>query len=333
LIYAEPQSTEAAFHFSVEEYLMDTIESDEPVLMIWQTEKTVMIGSNQVVKAEIDETAVIDNGVRVVRRRSGGGTIYTDPGTLLYTVILPYRGAETDTSGIIRDHVGGPIVDALSGMGIPATLEGRNDILVDGRKVAGLAQFIKGGRICSHGSLLYDANLELLTDVLNVDADKIQSKAIRSVRSRVTNLKSYMETPLSTDAFWGELKKRLFAANEISEYALTEADERAVLAIKAERYDNPAWTYGRAPLYSFRNSRRYAGGKIEVFLSIKRGIIEHCAIRGDFLGLSPIEELERALEGATYAPDSISDALRGKEQLALCLGSVTPQDLIDCMFN
>jgi lipoate-protein ligase A len=333
LIYIEPQSREAAFHFSVEEYLMDTLKGDEPVLMIWQTEKTVMIGSNQVVKAEIDEGTVMDNGVKVVRRRSGGGTIYTDPGTLLYTVILPYCGAATDTSGIIRDHVGGPIAGALSDMGIPATLEGRNDILVDGRKVAGLAQFIKGGRICSHGSLLYDADLELLTEVLNVDAEKIQSKAIRSVRSRVTNLKSYMAKPLSTEAFWGELKKRLFAANEISEYVLTEADERAVLAIKAERYDNPEWTYGRAPLYSFRNSRRYAGGKIEVFLSIKKGVIEHCGIRGDFLGLSPIEDLERALEGVAYAPDSASDALRGKAHLTLCLGSVTSQDLIDCMFN
>jgi lipoate-protein ligase A len=332
LIYIEPQSKDAAFHFSVEEYLMDSLQTDEPVLMIWQTEKTVMVGSNQVAQAEVNERVVKDNDVQIVRRRSGGGTIFTDLGTLLYTVILPFDHS-TDTNAIIKQDVGGPIVDALIDMGIPAALEGRNDILVDGRKVSGLAQFIKGNRICSHASLLYDADLTLLAEVLNVDEDKIQSKAIRSVRSRVTNLKEYMSEPVTVNVFWDELKRRLFAANEVREYALTETEEQAVRAIRSERYDTHGWTYGRAPAYSLKNSRRYAGGKAEVYLSVKQGVIEHCNIRGDFLGLSPIRNLESMIEGTDYEAAAVEKTLRAVgDDLPLYLGSVTGGELLDCMF-
>ena len=240
MIYIEPQSMDAAFHFSVEEYLMGRAESDEAILMLWQTDKTVMLGSNQVAEAEIDEAVVRENDIRVVRRRSGGGTIFTDPGTLLYTVILPWNDA-FDTREILRRRVGGPIVSALADMGVPAALEGRNDILVNGGKVSGLAQYIKGGRICSHGSLLYDADLDLLAKVLRVDSEKIRSKAIRSVRSRVANLKEFMPEALCFADFKAALKERLFAANEIRVCALTRRDTEAVCAIRERVYGAREW--------------------------------------------------------------------------------------------
>jgi lipoate-protein ligase A len=330
--YIEPESKEASYHFAVEEYLTETRMSGGPVLMLWQTDKTVMIGSNQVVKAEIDEKICAANDVKVVRRRSGGGTIFTDPGTLLYTIILPFSD-EDDAGVIIREQVAAPIVAALASMGVPASLEGRNDILVDGRKVSGLAQFVNNGMICSHGSLLYDADLDLLAQVLDVDPEKIRSKALRSVRSRVTNLKEYMTEPLSTQGFFQTLKKHLFEANSLTEYRLSEEEQPIVLAIKQSRFDSPGWTYGRTPRYTLKNVRRYPGGKFEVCAEVKQGIVVSCNLCGDFLGLSPIRELEQIIEGERYDSAAISAAVdRSGKDISRYLGSLTKADLMDCLF-
>jgi lipoate-protein ligase A len=218
-------------------------------------------------------------------------------------------------------------------MGVPAALEGRNDILVNGGKVSGLAQYIKGGRICSHGSLLYDADLDLLAKVLRVDPEKIRSKAIRSVRSRVANLKEFMPKALCFEGFKAALKERLFAANEIRTYALTRRDTEAVHAIREKIYAAREWTFDKAPPYSFKNSRRYPGGKLEVSFAVKRGRIHDFRIRGDFLGLLPITELEKRIEGGRPDADALSRILdRAEDELPRYLGGLTKRDLMDCIF-
>jgi lipoate-protein ligase A len=331
--YLEPDSKDASYHFAVEEYLTEAPGWDEPAVMLWQTDKTVMIGSNQVARAEISEAACALSGVKVVRRRSGGGTIFTDPGTLLYSVILPFSDKD-DAGVIIRKQVADPIVSALRAMGIPAKLEGRNDILVSGRKVSGLAQFVNNGMICSHGSLLYDADLDLLTRVLDVDPEKIRSKSLRSVRSRVTNLKEYMTNPLTTQDFFQSLKKYLFETNSLTEYRLSEDEHLSVLAIKQSRFDSIGWTYGRTPRYSFKNVGRYPGGRIEVHAEVKQGILVSCNIRGDFLGLLPIEGLERIVEGREFDRDSIRNAIgHSGQDISAYLGLLTVADLLDVLFS
>ncbi|MDR3225457.1 MAG: hypothetical protein LBT52_04060 [Clostridiales Family XIII bacterium] len=231
MIYIEPKSMDCAFHFAAEEYVMRNLRPSEPTLMLWRTGKTAMIGANQIAEIEADLPYARGHDIAVVRRSSGGGTIYTDPGTLLYTIILPYASPVTpapeagstasapkadaesafrpiaaasqavgrsaarpasDTKSVIKDYLAGPVINTLKGMGIPASLEGRNDILVDGRKISGIAQYIKYGYLCSHGSLLFDADITELVRVLTVDDEKIRSKALRSIRSRVTNIAEHL---------------------------------------------------------------------------------------------------------------------------------------------
>jgi len=249
MIYIEPKSMDCTFHFAAEEYVMRVLRPSEPALMLWRTDKTVMIGANQIAEIEADLPYAREHDIAVVRRSSGGGTIYTDPGTLLYTIILPYasvaiatsetddnsvaiateasdknalrpataasetggsnaihpataapeiadrdayRLPATDTKSVIKDYLAGPVIHTLGGMGVSASLEGRNDILVDGRKISGIAQYIKYGYLCSHGSLLFDADLAALVRVLTVDDEKIRSKALRSIRSRVTNIAEHL---------------------------------------------------------------------------------------------------------------------------------------------
>ena len=327
MLYIETTSKDAAFHFSVEEYVMGF---KQPVMMIWQADKCAMIGNYQIAEAEVDMAFAKQNNIQIVRRSSGGGTIYTDLGTILLSQIMPMQ----------EEKYVLPIVPALNKMGVPAKLEGRNDITVEGKKVSGLAQYAKYGRMCSHGSLLYDTDLDMLTRILRVDTEKITSKAIKSVRSRVTNIKEHMvmeNRPVNTSGFLAQLKLELFRlqktnSQKISEYKLSEDDLKQINQIYKKRYGSTAWTFERAPKFTFHNSKRFTGGKVEVYIDIVKGVAASCKIRGDFLGTNPITDLEGLLEGQIFKYENFKNSLSG-QILQPYLGSITADELLSCIFE
>ena len=331
MLYIETKSVDAAFHFSVEEYIVRHYPWDEPVLMIWQADKCAMIGSNQIAGLEIDLGCARREGVQIVRRSSGGGTIYTDLGTLLYTVIQP-NTKEAYPLEIARRQVSEPVVEALREIGITASVEGRNDILVEGKKVSGLAQYTRHGRICTHGSLLYDADLEMLARVLRVDDEKIRSKALRSIRSRVTNIREYMSHECSTLEFLELLKKSLFERLPVRDFSLSEHDLSQIGQIFKEKYGDPAWTFEQSPKYSFHNGKRFPGGRVDVYLDIEKGAVSSCSIRGDFLGVVPIRDLERVFENRLFKHQVFAEALEGIS-LQPHLGNITIDEFLSCMFD
>ena len=237
IIIYESDRADAAFYFAAEEYIMRELRPAGAALMLWSTDDTVMIGANQVAAAECDLAYMKGAGIELVRRPSGGGAIFTDRGTLQCTVILPFGASGSqvpnepsprhtddnapnepsplhaddnapdepsprrvdDAREAAREWLAAPAIEALAAFGIEASLEGRNDIMISGKKVSGLAQHVKDGYICSHGSLLIDTDLEKLARALTVDREKIKTKAIASVRARVANVADYIaekETPL-----------------------------------------------------------------------------------------------------------------------------------------
>ena len=331
MLYLEPESTDAAFHFSVEEYIMRDYPWDEPVMMLWQADKCAMLGSNQIAEAEIDISYAKNEDIQIIRRSSGGGTIFTDSGTFLFTVIQPYVKEQLDLE-FIRKDVALHIVKALNKMGIPAKIEGRNDILADGKKISGLAQYACNGRICTHGSLLFNTDLDMLTQVLQADDEKIHSKALRSVRSRVTNIINYFAKPITTNEFCVLLKENLFSFLDIQEYMLSERDLTQINEIFQKKYGNPSWTHELSPKFSFYNSRRFAGGKVEVFLDIVKGVVSSCSIRGDFLGVMPIHDLEEIFEGLLFQYHAFSKALEGFS-IHPYLGKITSNELLSVIFD
>ena len=241
MIFIENDSTDAAFHFSVEEFFTRYYRSDSQVFMLWQTEKTVMLGNNQVPDSEIDIDFALENGIRIVRRSSGGGAIFTDMGTLLYTVIEPLN-KETAAH---REETAAKIIESLRKMGVPAVREGRNDILIDGRKISGFAQYTSGTHVCTHGSLLFDADLESLSKVLIPDEKKLRPKGISSIRSRVTNIKPYLDQKCSVMEFISRLKKELLHGNDVITYTLSTDDLTQVDRINNEKYSNKEWNLRR----------------------------------------------------------------------------------------
>jgi len=237
LIYIETNSKEAAYHFSVEELFTRYIRKDEPVLMLWQANKTVMLGNNQVAEAEVDLEFALTSAIQIVRRSSGGGAIYTDLGTVLYTVIEPLTG---DTSKH-RERVASSVISALVQMGVAAVREGRNDILIDGRKISGFAQYTSANHVCTHGSLLYDTDLETLTDVLIANPAKLQPKGIASIRSRVTNIKPYIKEKYAVDEFIGVLKDKLLGGQSYNVHEFNSMENEIITRIYNEKYANTEW--------------------------------------------------------------------------------------------
>ncbi|MFP3153164.1 lipoate--protein ligase [Lachnospiraceae bacterium ZAX-1] len=329
--YIEPESTDASFHFSVEEYCMHHFPQNEPIWMLWQADKCAMLGRNQAAYVEIDMAKAKKNGIQIVRRSSGGGTIFTDMGTLLYTSITPFFDGD-DATKIAREIVAPPIVCALENMGVEAVLKGRNDILVDGKKISGIAQYIKNGRLCTHGSLLFDADLETLSTVLRVDEAKIKSKALRSIRSRVTNLVDYMPHPCTMSEFMNILRHSLMEHENISNYMLSAKDITDIEKIRSEKYANPNWNMGNAPFFTFNNSKRFPDGKVDVFLEVKKGTILSCKIQGDFLGLVSIHPLEEMIEGNLYDYNEILPILHAVD-LKPYLGNISLDEFLSCLFN
>jgi lipoate-protein ligase A len=332
MLCIEPRSTDAAFHFSAEEYFMTRAHADEAVFMTWRTGKCVMLGCNQVAHAEIDIRLADESGIQIVRRSRGGGTIFTDPGVLLYTVILPLPYRETsDVKRLESDYVSGPVASALRGMGIEARVEGRNDILLNEAKISGLAQYVKRNRLCTHGSLLFSANLGDLAAVLRPDDGKIRSKALRSVSARVTNISPLLPGVKDIEDFRRLLKKNIPEWRSAAGYILTAGDIARIEEIKHRKYANPDWTFGHAPKFSFHNAKRFAAGKVEIFLDIADGVVKSCVIRGDFLGVTPIRGLEERLESRPYRHDAITRALEGAD-MARYLGGVTKEQFMECIF-
>ena len=239
MIYIENDSKDAAFHFSVEEHFTRNLRIDKPVLMIWQTGKTVMIGNNQVVSAEVDLKLASKSNIPVIRRSSGGGALYTDLGTVLYTVIEPM----VNEPQVHRENLAARIINALSAMGVPAAREGRNDILAEGRKISGFAQYTSGNHICTHGSLLFDTDMDILTGILLPQPEKLLPKGIASIRSRVTNIKPYLKDDHTVNNFIDDLKHELTGGRDHSLYKLNEDDLKKISMIDLEKYSNNAWNF------------------------------------------------------------------------------------------
>jgi len=332
MVYIESKSTDAAFNIAAEEYITRcfSLKSNRPVFMFWQTDRCVIFGRNQIAAAEIDLRAANSLGIDAVRRPSGGGAVFSDLGNIMCTLVTPFNAGD-DPKQIEREQFSEPMARALRKMGVPAVVEGRNDITADGRKFSGLAQYAVKNRLCTHGTMLFSSDLSVLARVLKPDPEKINSKALKSVRSRVVNLCEYFGPGISVTEFLRRLKSCLFEGTTTENYEFSDGDAGQINIIRAEKYANPEWTLGAAPRFSMQYSRRFPAGKIEVFLDVGRGVIKSCKIFGDFLGILPVGDIEKKLENQLHDYALLSDIL-SKIDLRPYFGDISREELLDCLF-
>jgi lipoate-protein ligase A len=298
-----------AVNLALEEYVLRNAQTDEDLLLFYINAPSIIIGRHQNTLEEINRDYVEQHGIQVVRRLSGGGAVYHDLGNLNFSFITDSRPENFRNFKKFTE----PVVRALAALGVPAELSGRNDLLVDGRKISGNAQYISKGRMVSHGTLLFNSDLSHVSEALNVQAGKIASKGIKSVRSRVANISEFLRQPVAIETFREHLLKGIFpGAGTVPEYPLGAEDWAAVRQLADSRYRSWEWTYGHSPDFNVEKRERFPTGEIEARLDIQQGLIRSVKFYGDYFAEMEPEAIEQLLVGVRYSQEDIMRALQNE---------------------
>lgn len=316
--------TEPYFNMAAEEYVL--AEFAEEIFMLWRNEPAVIVGRNQNAYAEINVEYVKDNNIKVVRRLTGGGAVFHDPGNVNFTFVK--NGADPDFRKFTK-----PIVDMLQKLGVNARFEGRNDLTIDGRKFSGNAMTVSNGRTLEHGTLLFSANMTDLSAALKPNPLKFEDKAVKSTRSRVTNINEHLPRTMTVlqfrDAIMNHMLENMASCRP---YSFTVKDVDTIDELKRKKYSKREWNFGRSPAYSFAKAvKTKAGGTVEFHVDIRGGLIEGLRIFGDFFGRANIEDLERLLEGCPHSERDIAAKL-DEINVSEYIMNVSADELVAGMF-
>ncbi|MBQ8914784.1 MAG: lipoate--protein ligase [Clostridia bacterium] len=299
------QCLDPYFNLASEEFLLERCEGD--IFMIWRNEKSVIIGKNQNAYAEVDRAFCKERGVKVVRRLTGGGAVFHDEGNVNFSFVTDAVGEGIDFYPFTSN-----VCSALSSFGIKALANGRNDIEVAGVKVSGNAQCVhnckdKRRRLLHHGTLLFSADLSDLSGALRPRADKMESKGIKSVRSRVGNIRD-MEGYVGPGCAEGFARAlcRLMGGDASGDFS--EAEKAEIRALSEKKYSTWQWSFGEGPRFSDTVNGRFPYGGVEISFSARHGAIEEIKISGDFFALRDMGELEERLVGVTLEPTVLAAA-------------------------
>lgn len=295
-------STDPYFNMALDEYVTKNMKRGT-IFYFYQNRPTVVIGRNQNTFEEINFDFIKEKGIEVVRRISGGGAVYHDLGNLNFTFVADAE----EYAGFDFVKFTRPVIKTLEKIGIKAEHTGRNDITIDGKKFSGNAQYRYKNRVMHHGTILFDVNIEDMVQALNVSPDKIISKGVKSVRSRVTNVSEHLNTPLSIEEFREILTRTILEEEEFNtQYELTEEDLKAIKELRDQKFKTWEWVYGTSPAFNVQKKLRFDWGSIDIRLNVEKGIIRGCKIYGDFFAARDMEEFENLLVGARYAEEDIS---------------------------
>ncbi|HLQ98346.1 MAG TPA: lipoate--protein ligase [Candidatus Dormibacteraeota bacterium] len=322
--------TDPTINLALEEYILENFGEKDTYLLFYVNKPSIIIGRNQNAVEEINTEYVDENGIQVVRRLSGGGAVYHDEQNLNFSFITKDDGDSFHNFAKFTQ----PVVEALNNIGVPAELIGRNDLLVKGRKISGNAQFSTKGRMFSHGTLMLDSEIENVVEALNVSKEKIESKGIKSIRSRVANISEFLEEKITMDEFKELILRYIFEVEDIKDvprYELTDEDWEKVYEISEKRYKNWDWNFGKSPSFNIKASHKFASGLLDVRLDVKKGMIENCTIYGDFFGIGDVREIEEKLVGARHERKAIEEALADMD-IPHYLGKITKEEFINLIY-
>ena len=231
-----------------------------------------------------------------------------------------------------------PIVEALHKLGIEgAQLKGRNDLVIEDKKFSGNAMYSTNGRMFAHGTLMFDSDIDEVVNALKVKKDKIASKGIKSIRSRVTNIKDYLpkdKQAMTTEEFRQAILLQIFGVDSVDQvktHELNEEDWKDINQISEEYYKNWDWNYGRSPEFNLERQKRFPIGSIEVRLDVANGEIEKAKIFGDFFGLGEIKDVENQLIGTRYDKKALEECI-DEIDLTHYFGNITKEDFLSLIY-
>jgi len=319
-------SNHAPFNIALEEYILKNF--DEDCFLLYINEPCIIVGRFQNTIAEINYPWVQEHKIPVVRRLTGGGTVFHDLGNLNFSFIL--NSEDEDARGFAKYTA--PVLKALNELGVPALLEGRNDLTIKGLKFSGNAKMVQGGKTIQHGTILFSSHVESLANALKVNPIKFNDKAVKSVRARVTNVIDHLSQPMSLSDFIPLVRNQVHSMYPDSkDYFLSPEDTIAIQALVDSKYACWDWNYGKSPQYNLANAIRGKGGTIELYLDVSNGIITNLRIFGDFFSGRDIRELERAFSGVAHSEECVRNTLIDMD-FGSYLGDVALEELVQAMF-
>ena len=309
------------FYLAMEEYAA-RIMADEDIFFMWQPDPTVIFGRNQLIDNEVNLDYCKQHGIAVYRRKSGGGCVYADRDNIMFSYIT-----RSDNVQLTFSRYTHAVAEMLQGLGLNATDNGRNDILIDGLKVSGNAFYHIPGHSIVHGTMLYDTNMEHMLNAITPSSAKLESKGVESVRSRITTLSEHLD--MSIDDFKAHVKATLCDG----EIVLNDADVAQIDAIM-QSYLTPEFIYGNNPRCNLVKTGRIEGvGEMQVSLELNHNVVRHIDVAGDFFLLGNLDDgIIAPLTGVNFERTHVQQALEGVD-LGKIIANLNNQQLINLLFD
>ena len=300
--------TDPAVNLALEEYCLRNLDSGFDYLLFYVNRSSIIIGRHQNPFQEFNQKLARQKDILPVRRISGGGAVYHDPGNLNFSFITDFTEEKLDYFKTLIK----PILNTLQRLGVPAQLAEKNNIQVDGKKVSGTSQHTNMRRMLSHGTLLFDTELDVLQRVLDSNLVITKSRAVSSIKSKVTNISWHLHRPMGMDAFRTELVGGISEVfGELIEYRLTAEDWEAVDLLAQKKYIPWDWTYGRSPEFVVRHKVSLDAGDVDVHLVVKDGVIKAIALADQSeISSSALDTIRESI-GRRYGA-KVAGKIRGK---------------------
>ena len=307
MIYYISKTHDTAFNIALEEYCFKNLKDEDEIFLLWINEPSIIVGKYQNTIEEINTEYTREKGIHVIRRISGGGAVYHDLNNLNYTII---SNRDKGQEGFNFKEFSKPIIETLAELGVKAEFTGRNDLEIDGQKFCGNAQAYIKDRVMHHGCLLFNVDFSALGDALKVSKDKIESKGVKSVRSRVTNILPHLKTPITVEEFGDKIMEYMKKQYpDMKEYVFSK-EELDYIAKRAEVKRSWEWNYGESPEFNITRGKRFKNGKIQIFATVENSRIKNIKFYGDFFGKNEdLSEIENLLKNVKYTAEDVNEKL------------------------
>lgn len=306
---------------AIENLLMNDKDMKGDILLLYQHDNAIIIGNNQNAYEEINHQYVEEQHIKLARRLSGGGAVYHDLGNINFSFITNY-----DKKGGYERFLA-PVIAFLQSLGLNAEFHGRNDVLVNGAKISGNAQYLSGNRIVSHGTLLFNVDLTKLGKALNPNKIKYESKGIQSIRARVTNIYDELKTKMNVEEFIAKLIDFFVKKDNANYEEIPYKKYEKQLKELQKKFSSTEWIYNKAANFTFTNGTKFAGGILTIKGNVEKGIIQNVVFEGDFLSKKNVKKIEPLFKKCHLDEKSLSKVL-DKIDLFEYFGTITKEEIL-----